>query len=486
MNGVHLSRIELLILAAPIIALSSCIPQVNLDGAVIRCAATEDCPGGTGCVDGICRALGTDCVRDDGTLSALGTPCEVEGNICVRGICSAPRCGDGFVSEGEECDGEDGCRPSTQVDGGEIGCVFPVCGDGFVDPGESCDDVNDEDCDARRCATTCTGNAVACRDDGCTCDFVELVPAAEDPLLVAVGAGGALWRAPDGALHVTSLDGTARTVFTPSGNQFVDNAVGVADGTGFVGILKVFGEDAVVFEVGAAGDAVLHTTTGGPQNGSLFDVALFGDQLAWTDIFTPGQPNVFVVPRTGGPVDAPAVECSLVVGCGGKLWCASLPGPEDAFDSTAELSFVDETGGVAVGSLLGGVGLGCADDKVWMHNDGVIVAAPADGSAGLHTEAVLQRPLNIVDGPVHLERDDAGHLVLGVNEDLVYYDTARRSVTYGPGQRVDNPDPFGTDFFVGVSAGGGVVALGRAAPRSSGPIAQRQNGFTNVAVRIIR
>src|SRR5258708_7288254 len=72
-----------------------------------------------------------------------------------------PRCGDGVVDDGEQCDSDD-LAGATCVDagfrGGTIacdesctlsfrGCVVSVCGDGQLDDRESCDDANSTDGD---------------------------------------------------------------------------------------------------------------------------------------------------------------------------------------------------------------------------------------------------------------------------------------------------------------------------------------------------
>jgi cysteine-rich repeat protein len=91
-----------------------------------------------------------------------------------------PGCGDGVVSDGEECDaGEaqptDDCRP---------GCVLAFCGDGAVRSGEACDDGNDVSGDG--CEPDCTlatcGDGVV--DAGEECDSpapAECTPSCTQP-----------------------------------------------------------------------------------------------------------------------------------------------------------------------------------------------------------------------------------------------------------------------------------------------------------------
>jgi cysteine-rich repeat protein len=99
----------------------------------------EDCPPGTeGCA---CEPTG----------------CDAE-LVCVDEVCVAPVCGDGIVSEGEECD--DGNLDNT--DNCVEGCTTAVCGDGFVGPGEGCDDGNmvDDDTCSNACVPSSCGDGI--------------------------------------------------------------------------------------------------------------------------------------------------------------------------------------------------------------------------------------------------------------------------------------------------------------------------------------
>jgi fibro-slime domain-containing protein len=74
----------------------------------------------------------------------------LQGFQTARSDCS-PVCGDGIVSQGEECD--DGVNDGSY---GECapGCVLgPYCGDGIVQPPEDCDDGNRRDGDG--CGSAC-------------------------------------------------------------------------------------------------------------------------------------------------------------------------------------------------------------------------------------------------------------------------------------------------------------------------------------------
>jgi cysteine-rich repeat protein len=95
-----------------------------------------------------------------------GQTCDVDG-ICRLDPVSAPRCGDGVVDSGEQCDdgnnvGGDGCSAT---------CQREECGNGILDPGEVCDDgntVSGDGCDADCRGTGGCGNGIL--DPGEECD----------------------------------------------------------------------------------------------------------------------------------------------------------------------------------------------------------------------------------------------------------------------------------------------------------------------------
>jgi cysteine-rich repeat protein len=90
----------------------------------------------------------------------------------MAGRCEAPRCGDGILDDGEECDDGDrwntaripgGCRPD---------CVRAYCGDGVRDPGEECDDgPSNADAAPDACRTDCRrprcGDGTVDTGEGC-------------------------------------------------------------------------------------------------------------------------------------------------------------------------------------------------------------------------------------------------------------------------------------------------------------------------------
>ncbi len=168
------------------------------------------CAVGTFCVGDVCavrrcgdgvRAGNEACddgdeVEDDGCTSeclvgrvAVGHPCAPDGPECVDGsycddVCTAHRCGDGLLAEGEACDDgndieDDGCTSLCESDalgegrpcagaerpcdrdtwcpeGADAVCTAHLCGDGHQTGPEGCDDANDDDADGCTAACECT------------------------------------------------------------------------------------------------------------------------------------------------------------------------------------------------------------------------------------------------------------------------------------------------------------------------------------------
>jgi len=103
-------------------------------------------------------------------LLALLAGATLQGCGGGGGGAAAPRCGDGHLDAGEECDdgnlvNDDGCTNT---------CKLPVCGDGIVQAGEQCDDGNAVNNDG--CTNTC--RLPACGDGivqaGEQCDGADL------------------------------------------------------------------------------------------------------------------------------------------------------------------------------------------------------------------------------------------------------------------------------------------------------------------------
>jgi len=84
----------------------------------------------------------------------------------------APRCGDGYLDPGEQCD--DGNR--ADGDGCDSHCLLERCGNGVVEPGEQCDDGGGNGTDGC-CSSTC--RIVDADGDG-ICDRQDICPADAD------------------------------------------------------------------------------------------------------------------------------------------------------------------------------------------------------------------------------------------------------------------------------------------------------------------
>jgi cysteine-rich repeat protein len=84
---------------------------------------------------------------------------EASGNIvCTGTATTTPRCGDGIVDVGEQCDdgnqlSADGCSALCKLE------RAPGCGNAYIDPGEQCDDGNQLSADG--CSATCQLEASA-------------------------------------------------------------------------------------------------------------------------------------------------------------------------------------------------------------------------------------------------------------------------------------------------------------------------------------
>lgn len=146
--------------------------------AVLLAFAMSSGCGDPPCPAGSHKIPGPRCVEDvDG-----GDGGEGEG----EGEGEDPRCGDGTIDEGEECD-EGSNNDDTQPDACRTSCRAPSCGDGVVDRGESCDEgaANGDDATCRtNCALASCGDGRV--DPGEQCDDGE---ANDDGAVRCWGAG---------------------------------------------------------------------------------------------------------------------------------------------------------------------------------------------------------------------------------------------------------------------------------------------------------
>jgi cysteine-rich repeat protein len=129
--------------------------------------AVQDVPDDMNpCTTDTCDAAGSphfDTVAD-------GTACTVFSDICIKGTCQAPSCGDGIRSPNEACDGADlngkDCTTFGYMTPGGLTCSGACvpdasgckakCGNGLVEPGEECDDAVTPGAPGGGCSIFCT------------------------------------------------------------------------------------------------------------------------------------------------------------------------------------------------------------------------------------------------------------------------------------------------------------------------------------------
>ena len=112
---------------------------------------------GTDCGGGTCPTCGVG--------EGCGGPSDCASGFCINGLCNTPRCGDGVVTTGEECDSFGVNTPECNAD-----CSLPTCSDGNVNQSES-----DVDCggpcpacaDGRACDTGTDCVSGACNGSVC-------------------------------------------------------------------------------------------------------------------------------------------------------------------------------------------------------------------------------------------------------------------------------------------------------------------------------
>lgn len=143
---------------------NDCDRQIDLDDVNCRnCVDPAECDDGSTCTADSC--VGQVCVNAaviDGTLCDDGDTATPR-DLCLLGLCTSSRCGDGFIDEGagERCDDgnlvAESCLSPPPGSCNED-CSLPqdLCGNQQVDGAEACDDGNASSMDG--CTTSCTAN----------------------------------------------------------------------------------------------------------------------------------------------------------------------------------------------------------------------------------------------------------------------------------------------------------------------------------------
>ncbi len=166
------ARIMLVALAAS--ALAACFNPTFNDP---MCGPSGECPSGTSCVQGVCRAGGGDIDASiDSPIQDIDAPSIDAPSIDAPSIdapsIDAPSgavCPNGVTEGAEECDDNN----TTNTDDCTGICRFNVCGDTFLDltgpRTDTCDDGNMSDTD------NCVNTAGGCRPSSCGDGFIDSV-----------------------------------------------------------------------------------------------------------------------------------------------------------------------------------------------------------------------------------------------------------------------------------------------------------------------
>jgi cysteine-rich repeat protein len=253
-----------------------------------------------------------------------------------------PRCGNGFVDPGEQCDdgnlvNGDGCEanctlpacgndvldPGEQCDDGnlvngdgcEANCTLPTCGNGILDPGEQCDDgntTNGDGCDSNcRISTTVYLKA---SNTGSSDEFGTSVALSADGSTLAVGApfeSSASTGINGGQTDNSAGAAGAVYVFTRSGVTWIQQAYIKASNTGAdnFGLSVALSADGSTLAVGAPVEASAATGINGNQadNSALFAGAVY----VFTRSGTTWSQQAYIKPSNTGAGDEFGVSVAL-------------------------------------------------------------------------------------------------------------------------------------------------------------------------------
>lgn len=159
--------------------------NVSMDSYGFKGDCRENCTFASYCGDGVTDSQYDElCDDGDAAVSASSEEARNGYNLCTD-KCRWSRyyCGDGIISNGEQCDdgnrnAGDGCSAECKIEAGYY-CVMPgeacsmfKCGNGVMDMGEACDDGNRNDGDG--CSSYCQPeNGYVCPDFGKPCEKVS-------------------------------------------------------------------------------------------------------------------------------------------------------------------------------------------------------------------------------------------------------------------------------------------------------------------------